>query len=115
MGDQVSGMGKGIGYVTFKSRDGVMFGLKLNASDLNGRAIRVSRSGIKSGSRSVNRFGSGKNNFCGLKSTTSKKDRAKGKGLVQEKKRTSSKNAMQHIKGKTWTKNQSTVKKGKDK
>jgi len=110
--DKVSGMGKGFGYVTFKSRDGVMFGLKLNASKLDGRAIRVYRAENSDRNQRSNRTG-GRNNFCGLKSTTSKKDREKGKKLVQEKKRTS-KNAMRRIQGKVGAKKIKTHK-SKDK
>jgi len=101
--DKFSGMGKGFGYVTFKSRDGVLFGLKLNGSNLDGRAIRVYRAD----NSDKNNFSGGKNNFCGLKSSTSKKDRAKGKKLVQEKIRTST-NAMRRIKGKVGSKKKKT-------
>ncbi|XP_070683930.1 RNA-binding protein 34 [Pempheris klunzingeri] len=42
--DQNSGMGKGFGYVLFESADSVQLALKLDASKLEGRSIRVKRS-----------------------------------------------------------------------
>jgi len=98
--DKPTGVGKGFGYVAFQNPDGVVFGLKLNNSPLNGRAIRVSRC------ENVDKFNSNKQNrknnqqFCGLKATTSMKDRVKGRKL-QEKKS----NALRRIKGKSTSKN----------
>lgn len=111
--DKFSGMGKGFGYVTFKSRDGVVFGLKLNGSNLDGRAIRVYRAD-NSDRNKLGNFSGGKNSFCGLKSSTSKKDHAKGKKLVQEKMRTS-KNAMRRMRGKVGSKKKKTSNVNKDK
>lgn len=100
--DKATGAGKGFGYVTFKNGDGVVFGLKLNGSQLNGRAIRVSRCENSMKNQNTDRNNRNRKNsqqFCGLKATTSMKDRVKGKKLVQEKIRTSS-NAMRRIKNK---------------
>jgi len=42
--DSFTGIGKGFGYVTFKSSDSIELGLKLNRTQLEGRDVRVSRS-----------------------------------------------------------------------
>jgi len=111
--DKLSGMGKGFGYVTFKASDAVLFALKLNASTLDGREIRVYRATDTSQQQRKTQHGNNNNNddksFQGLKST-SKKDREFGKRLVQAKQTKS--NAMRRLKGKMWDKKK--VKQGKD-
>lgn len=42
--DSFTGIGKGFGYVNFKSTDSIELGLKLNGTQLEGRYIRVTRS-----------------------------------------------------------------------
>ncbi|XP_004578584.2 RNA-binding protein 34 [Ochotona princeps] len=42
--DQVTGIGKGFGYVLFENKDSVLLALKLNNSELMGRKLRVMRS-----------------------------------------------------------------------
>jgi len=41
--DSFTGIGKGFGYVNFKSSDSIELGLKMNGSSLEGRDVRVSR------------------------------------------------------------------------
>jgi len=124
--DKFSGMGKGFGYVTFKSSEAVLFALKLNGSSLDGRDIRVYRATDSSQQQKKslhgnnNNINNNKNNnknteksFVGLKSTTSKRDRELGKRLVQAKQTKS--NAMRRLKGKVWDKKKNNNgKQGKD-
>lgn len=118
--DKFTGMGKGFAYVAFKTREGVVFGMKLHKSNLEGREIRVSRAnnnnnktqpprnspvgrggGGGGGPRGGGGVGrGGKNSFVGLKST-SRKDRDEGKKYVQGKQRTK-KNALKRINQKNW-------------
>merc|ERR1719219_862758 len=42
--DSFTGIGKGFGYVTFKSSDSIELGLRLNRTQLEGHDVRVSRS-----------------------------------------------------------------------
>lgn len=112
--DKPTGVGKGFGYVAFTNRDGVMFGLKLNGSKLNGRDLRVSRcentqkfnSGRNSGGgggfmNKQNRKPNQQHQFQGLKASTSMKDRVKGKKIVQQKQmRTKPNNALRRIRDK---------------
>lgn len=125
--DKFSGMGKGFGYVTFKSSDAVLFALKMNGTELDGREIRVCRAKDMSQlpKQQQQQQGGGKtlhgknnnnnikneNSFMGLKSTTSKRDRELGKRLVQTKQTKS--NAMRRIQGKKWD-GKKKEKKGKD-
>jgi len=126
--DKVSGMGKGFGYVTFKSSDAVLFALKMHGTKLDGREIRVCRAKDlsqqpkqlqqqqKGGGKTLhgknnNNNNKNENSFMGLKSTTSKRDRELGKRLVQTKQTKS--NAMRRIQGKKWE-GKKKEKKGKD-
>ncbi|CAL1600610.1 unnamed protein product [Knipowitschia caucasica] len=47
--DKGTGLGKGFGYLLFKSADSVQLALRLDASQLDGRAIRVKRSQQREG------------------------------------------------------------------
>jgi len=99
--DKQSGMGKGFGYVTFKNADAIVFGLKLNSSNLDGRPIRVYRATENTQQKNTAHHHGNDKSFQGLKSSTSKKDRVIGKRLVQEKTKS---NAMRRLKGKIWAK-----------
>uniref|UniRef100_H2TU41 RNA binding motif protein 34 n=1 Tax=Takifugu rubripes TaxID=31033 RepID=H2TU41_TAKRU len=58
--DQNSGLGKGFGYILFKSADAVQLALKLDGSKLQGRRIRVRRSLKESENKGAKgRFGKG--------------------------------------------------------
>jgi len=109
--DKATGLGKGFAYVKFKNTESVMFGLKLNSSKLNGRALRVSRSSEhpskplnKSSGKPFNKSernnkykSSSQQNFSGLRST-SKKDRELGKKEFSLPKKSS--NALRRIQSK---------------
>ncbi|XP_057316329.1 RNA-binding protein 34-like [Hydractinia symbiolongicarpus] len=97
--DKATGIGKGFGYVRFKSSDGVTFGLKLNGSTFKERPLRVYRS-REQPTQQTGRARD-KNNFSGLRAT-SKKDRVKGKKLIGQMQSSTKKphNAMRRIQGK---------------
>jgi len=105
--DKASGMGKGIGYINFKTLDGAVFGIKLNASKLDGREIRVNHVENSRQKKSAG-VGAIEKSFCGLRST-SKKDREQGNRLVVS---TTKNNAMRRLKGKAWSQKKQQNKSG---
>jgi len=79
--DSQTGMGKGFGYVRFQAEESVLFGLKMNGVEFNGRPLRVNRSSENpKGFRP--KHGPKRAGFQGLRST-SKKDRERGKKILK--------------------------------
>lgn len=100
--DKATGMGKGFAYVRFKSKDSVMFGLKMNSSEFEGRKIRVFKAKDGKTEDQTNKVRKNKK-FQGLRST-SKKDIEMGKKLfttgTNKKNSLKKQNAMKRIKNK---------------
>jgi len=95
--DKATGIGKGFAYVHFQDKENVMFGLKMNDSELKGRKIRVYKARSQD---EVSNGGVSKKNFQGLRST-SQKDIKMGKKLFADKnKPTKRSNALRRIKDK---------------
>ena len=62
--DNKTGIGKGIGYVAFKTSDAISLAIKLNHSEIEGRKIRVERCSKKQKKKKIgnNSQGNNKNN-----------------------------------------------------
>lgn len=105
--DKATGIGKGFAYIRFKGKENVMFGLKMNGSEFDGRKLRVFKAKDKEEVNTTNttrkfkgKTVHNKKNFQGLRST-SQKDIKMGKKLFASKgKPTERSNALRRIKSK---------------